>query len=131
MFGKKNCADLSKINSCIGAGNVIDGEFRFSGTLKFGGTLNGSLTGIKPDGKVDSYTVAIIEGRVAGEKIEADHVIVIGQVEVKTLIARRTLIINKTADIHADQINYLEIATEQGAKISGQLSRISTEAEAK
>ena len=131
MFGKKNTADLSKINSCIGPGNIIDGEFKFCGTLKFGGTLNGSLVGVTSDSKGDSYAVAIIEGRVAGEKIEADHVIVIGQVEVKSLVARRTLIINKTADVHADQINYLEIATEQGAKISGQLSRIVAETEVK
>ena len=123
MFGKKNCADLSKINSYISPGNTIAGEFEFSGTVKFGGTLTGSMIGTLQE-QNGTPSVAIVEGQVHGKKIEADHVIIIGDVNVETLVAHRTLVINKTAVVNAETILYNELSTEQGAKISGCLKQI-------
>ncbi len=131
MFGtKKAGVDLSKINSCVGPGNIIKGEFGFCGSLKFCGELNGSLIGRQGSTKPE-YTVAIIEGKIDGEKIEADHVIVIGQVNVKEILAHRTLIICRTARLSATEIKYAEMSVEQGAKVVGQMIQLTDEVEVK
>ena len=112
MFFQKK---LPPIKSLIAQGTLIEGGITFSEGLR----IDGELVGDVKAGKSAASILVISETASVTGSVEADHVIVNGQV-IGPVLANELLELQPKARITGD-VAYKALEMHQGATISGQL----------
>lgn len=128
MFGKSKKPNLNAINSIVAAGMEVEGCITFTGTMKISGKVKGDI--FESDTQHPSESTVIIEGTVNGGSIEADHVVITGLVEVKKIVAKKSLIIISNGQLRADEIFYGSVTSDESAVVNGLMRKMSTPVEA-
>ena len=123
------------INSFIGKGvsmSLNSGCLSFSGTVKIDGdVLDGDVSGHQEG---NAPAVLILHGSIKklGEEskkiteVDADVVIVYGEIIADVLLARKTLIVANTGEINCQEIFYKELIVHPGGKVIGKMTPISS-----
>ena len=112
MFNKKK---QPAIKSLIADGSQVNGNIRFSDGLRLDGEITGNLLG-----RVEKPSIVVISesGKVRGE-VQADHVIINGQVD-GPVTARVMLELQPKARVTGD-VTYKLLEMHQGAQVAGKL----------
>ena len=112
MFNKKK---QPAIKSLIADGSQVNGNISFSDGLRLDGEITGNLLG-----RVDKPSIVVISesGKVRGE-VQADHVIINGQVD-GPVTARAMLELQPKARVTGD-VTYKLLEMHQGALVAGKL----------
>lgn len=119
MFGKTK---QPPIKSLIAQGTRILGDLQFADGLRIDGEVSGNIRAA--EGQASLLIVSEVAS-VTGS-VEADHVIINGHVKGPVL-ARELLELQPKAHIEGD-VTYRSIEMHQGARISGQLRPVATDA---
>ncbi len=115
MFSRKK---QPPIKSLVAHGCQIDGNFSFSDGLRLDGGLTGNITGL-----ADRSSILVIsETAVVTGGIQADHIIINGQVD-GPVHARIMLELQPKARI-TGEVTYKALEMHQGAIIAGRLCPI-------
>ncbi len=112
MFNKKK---QPAIKSLIADGSQVNGNIRFSDGLRLDGEITGNLLG---QAEKPSIVVISESGKVRGE-VQADHVIINGQVD-GPVTARVMLELQPKARVTGD-VTYKLLEMHQGALVAGKL----------
>ena len=122
MFGKSKKPNLNAINSIVAVGMDVEGCITFKGTMKISGTVKGDV--FRAGGTHDTSSTVIVEGSVSGGTIDADHVVITGDVSVKKVVAHQSLIVISGGKLYADEIFYGTVTSDDSAVINGQMTKI-------
>lgn len=128
MFGKSKKPNLNAINSIVAAGMEVEGAITFTGTMKISGKVKGDI--FESDSQHPVESTVIIEGAVNGGTIEADHVVVTGVVEVKKIVASKSLIVISGGRVEAEEIFYGSVTSDDSAIINGLMCKMTAPTEA-
>ena len=128
MFGKSKKPNLNAINSIVAAGMEVEGAITFTGTMKISGKVKGDI--FESDSQHPTESTVIIEGAVNGGSIEADHVVVTGVVEVKKIVASKSLIVISGGRVEAEEIFYGSVTSDDSAIINGLMRKMTAPTEA-
>lgn len=123
MFGKSKKPNLNAINSIVAAGMEVEGTIVFTGTMKISGKVKGDIC--ENNSACSSQNTVIIEGTVQGGSIEADHIVITGLVEVKKIVAKKSLIVICNGQLHAEEIFYGGVTSDDSAVVNGLMRKMS------
>ncbi len=107
---KKNFSSDFSINSIIGVGDFIKGEFTLKGTLRIDGEFNG---------KINSYSKVYIGKNGKAESLIIAKNIVVGGLVKGDIFAEENIIVLKTAEIIGN-IYCCSIKMEDGVIFAGE-----------
>lgn len=119
MFGKKNttpkvatAAPVARVTTVLGPGISWKGDLRGKGGVRIEGSLEGDVA-------IRGLVIVGETGRVTGENIKADTVIVAGT--VKGHITAQKLEVRATGRVYGD-VNISAFSTDEGAFLRGKVT---------
>ncbi len=115
LFNRKHSKPQNRIDTLIGAGTVVDGNFSFSGGMRIDGAINGNV--IAEPGKPSTLVISE-QGRVVGE-VSVTHLVVNGGIRGQ-VTASEYLELHAKARVTGD-VNYKILEIQMGAILEGRL----------
>lgn len=118
MFKKQKPRQSDRIDSLIGLGSTVTGDFRFSGGLRIDGTVKGNVSCV--DDKAGTLIVSE-KARIEG-KVTCTHLILNGEV-VGPIVVSQYVELQPKARIRGD-LRYKTLEMHPGAIVDGKLVHV-------